>query len=113
MTIEELKAQISALFPTLTTSVMTPGGDWSIKGFIDIYRQIYTISTDTKVLSKIIELMMFPVLHQFATERGFAVALPSHQNHYPDLTLAAHDGTRFAIDIKTTYRTGVGTVNGM
>ena len=39
----------------------TPTGDWSVKGFIDIAKNIYTISVDTKVISKIIELMMFPV----------------------------------------------------
>jgi hypothetical protein len=65
------------------------------------------------VLSKVIELMMFPILYRFAVEQGFTVTLASHQNHYPDLTLTAADGTRFAIDIKTTYRTGVATINGM
>jgi Restriction endonuclease EcoRV len=34
----------------------TPSGDWSVKGFIDIAKNIYTISVDTKVVSKIIEL---------------------------------------------------------
>ena len=49
----------------------TPSGDWSIKGFIDIAKNIYTISVDTKVVSKIIELMMFPVLQKFAKENNF------------------------------------------
>jgi len=35
----------------------TPSGDWSVKGFIDIAKNIYTISVDTKVVSKIIEKM--------------------------------------------------------
>ena len=30
----------------------TPSGDWSVKGFIDIAKNIYTISVDTKVISK-------------------------------------------------------------
>ena len=33
----------------------TPSGDWSVKGFIDIAKNIYTISVDTMVVSKIIE----------------------------------------------------------
>src|SRR3989339_290253 len=41
----------------------TSSGDWSVKGFIDIAKNIYTISVDTKVVSKIIEMMMFRVLH--------------------------------------------------
>jgi len=29
-------------------SLVTEAGDWAIKGFIDVYRNIYTISADTK-----------------------------------------------------------------
>jgi uncharacterized protein (UPF0335 family) len=36
--------------------------NWVIKGFIDIYKNIYPISIDTKVVSKIIELMIFPTI---------------------------------------------------
>lgn len=39
---------------------------WTVKGFIDIYKNIYSISLDTKVISKILELMLFPVIQQFA-----------------------------------------------
>ena len=63
----------------------TPSGDWSVKGFIDIAKNIYTISVDTKVVSKIIELMMFPVLQKFAKENKFKMILSSEQNHYPDV----------------------------
>jgi hypothetical protein len=55
----------------------TPNGDWSVKGFIDAAKNIYTISVDTKVVSKIIELMMFPVLQKFAKENGYEMVLSS------------------------------------
>ncbi len=29
-------------------------GDWVVKGFIDLYEKIYTISADTKVVSKLV-----------------------------------------------------------
>ena len=32
--------------------------EWVVKGFIDIYQNIYTISIDTKIISKIIELLL-------------------------------------------------------
>ncbi len=41
---------------SFNTRVATPRGDWIIKGFIDISKNIYTISVDTKVISKIMEL---------------------------------------------------------
>lgn len=39
--------------------IATEKGDWIVKGFIDIYKNIYTISVDTKVVSKVIELLLF------------------------------------------------------
>ncbi len=64
----------------------TPSGDWTVKGFIDVAKNIYTISVDTKVVSKIIELMMFPVLQKFAKENNFEMIFSAEQNHYPDVT---------------------------
>jgi hypothetical protein len=44
------------------SALETNNGDWTVKGFIDIAKNIYTISVDTKVISKILELMIFPAL---------------------------------------------------
>jgi hypothetical protein len=40
--------------------VSTDTGDWTMKGFIDVYKNIYTISSDTKTVSKILEIHIFP-----------------------------------------------------
>ncbi len=77
-----------------------------------MYRNIYTISIDTKVVSKIIELMLFPVLSRFAAEHNYTMILSEHQNHYPDISFIAPDETKVALDLKSTYRTDVTTVNG-
>ena len=47
---------------TLNEHTTTKDGQWSIKGFIDIYKNIYTISSDTKIVSKILEIHIFPEL---------------------------------------------------
>jgi hypothetical protein len=87
--------------------------DWVVKGFIDIYKNIYTISVDTKVVSKIIELMLFPIISKFAKDCGLEMILAQHQNHYPDITFVDKtDGTSFAVDVKSTYRTNDDKVNG-
>ncbi|MCH9705650.1 MAG: restriction endonuclease [Proteobacteria bacterium] len=90
----------------------TPTGDWSVKGFIDIAKNIYTISADTKVISKIIELMMFPALQNFAKENGYQMVLSSEQNHYPDITFVTKSKQKIALDIKSTYRRNSDTVSG-
>jgi hypothetical protein len=49
-----------------TEAVATEDGDWIVKGFIDVYRRIYTVSVDTKVISKVMELLLFPKMVLFA-----------------------------------------------
>lgn len=39
-------------FEAFTQTLATDAGDWVIKGFIDVYRNIYTISVDTKWFSR-------------------------------------------------------------
>lgn len=90
----------------------TPTGDWSVKGFIDIAKNIYTLSVDTKVISKIIELMMFPVLEKFAKEKNYQMIFSAEQNHYPDVTFLTPTGEKIALDLKSTYRNGNGSVSG-
>lgn len=90
----------------------TPSGDWSVKGFIDVAKNIYTISVDTKVVSKIIELMMFPVLQKFAKENGYDMVFSAEQNHYPDVTLVTKDKKKIALDLKSSYRKNSNVISG-
>lgn len=90
----------------------TPAGDWSVKGFIDIAKNIYTISVDTKVISKIIELMMFPTIHKFSQENDYRMILSEEQNHYPDVTFIDKAGNKIALDLKSTYRVNGNVVSG-
>lgn len=91
---------------SLSSYVSTSDGQWTIKGFIDIYKNIYTISADTKIVSKILELHIFPKLMQFANSNGFDIELASRQNYYPDLTFIYKKNPQiiFAVDLKTSYR---------
>lgn len=94
-------------------AVATQDGDWIVKGFIDIARNIYTISVDTKVISKIMELLLFPELARFARQNGLKMVLAGQQNYYPDISFVDDEGHRFALDIKSTYRVNDAHVNGM
>lgn len=82
------------------------GGEWNVRGFIDRYRQVYGISDDTKVISKVLELQLFPYFQIFAEEHGYILELSDKQNYYPDMTfIDARDETiKFAVDLKSTYR---------
>lgn len=91
---------------TLSNHISTDDGQWSIKGFIDIFKNVYTISSDTKIVSKILEIHLLPKILEFAEKNDYNVVLTDHQNYYPDLTFIRKDNQdiKFAVDIKTTYR---------
>ena len=86
--------------------VSTKDGQWTVKGFIDVYKNVYTISSDTKIISKILEIHLFPKILEFANRYGYKVVLADHQNYYPDISFVKADdeSTKFAVDFKTTYR---------
>ena len=89
---------------------ITDKKDWTIKGFIDAKKQIYPISVDTKLLSKILELTILPLLVDFCKKHEFKYYLAESQIQYPDVTLEGKllGMKKYALDIKTTYRTGTG-----
>jgi hypothetical protein len=106
MTKAEFENALKEFANTLTAHVSTDDGQWSVKGFIDAFRNVYTISSDTKIVSKILEIHLFPRIIAFADKHDFAIVLAEHQNYYPDISFVSkHDkAVRFAVDFKTTYR---------
>lgn len=102
----EFKIELDKFADRLEKYVSTDNGDWSIKGFIDVYKNIYTISSDTKIVSKILEIHIFPQILQFAESIDYKIILAEKQNWYPDLTFVSkkNDEVKFAVDIKTTFR---------
>lgn len=77
-----------------------------MRGFIDIFKNIYTISSDTKIISKVLELHLFPHFLSFSERIGYDIELATFQNWYPDLTFICKENRdiKFAVDLKTTYR---------
>lgn len=100
------QAALEAFTETLAQHVSTADGQWTVKGFIDTLQNIYTISSDTKIVSKILEIHLFPKILTFAEEHGFVVVLAEHQNYYPDISfvLKNDEFVKYAVDFKTTYR---------
>ena len=102
----DFKKHLRKFTESLKEYVSTETGDWTVKGFIDVYKNIYTISSDTKIVSKILEIHIFPQLLQFANSIGYSIVLAEKQNWYPDLSFVKKDNEqiKFAVDLKTTYR---------
>ena len=91
----------------------TRDNDWIVKGFIDVNKNVYTITNDTKVVSKIIEIILIPHLGTFARRNGLTLELSSAQNYYPDLTFKDTEGNLFAVDFKSSYYDDDCKINGL
>lgn len=103
---KEIFAKQLKKFATTLGGKIAKDNEWTIRGFIDIFKNIYTISTDTKIVSKVLELHLFPYFLSFAEENGYNIELATFQNWYPDLSFVSKKNTdiKFAVDLKTTYR---------
>ncbi len=103
----EFKQTLTEFVETLKSHVSTADDQWAIKGFIDVFRNIYTISSDTKIVSKILEIHLFPKLLEFASQNNYRIVLAEQQNYYPDLSFVkrAENETRF--DVSSTDRTKI------
>ena len=88
-------------------------GSWALKGIIDIHRKIHRLSSDTKLISKLFELALMPHLAAFAKRHNLLFLTAPEQNTYPDVTFETADGSRFAVDIKSSYRKSPTSINGM
>lgn len=109
---EEFRNELLGYFDEFKDVITTENNEWVVKGFIDVYKNIYTISLDTKVISKIIELMLFPSVLEFASEHNYKVLPAEHQNHYPDITFITENNEKIAVDLKSTYFKNKNSVNG-
>jgi len=113
MDYEKLRIELLGELYKNINILQLPSKDWVVKGFIDTYKNIYTISIDTKVISKILELMLFPIILNFAESNNLTIELAKHQNHYPDISFIDNDkNAMFAMDVKSTYRINDKKVNG-
>lgn len=105
MTKDEILIALQEEVSEYNKIIATETGDWIVKGFIDIYKNIYTISIDTKVVSKVLELLLIPAFERFAAKHNLSLELPPQQNYYPDLTFICKEtGQKFAVDIKSTFK---------
>ena len=103
---KQFETRLKEFVATLQEYISTEDGQWTIKGFIDVFQNIYTISSDTKIVSKILEIHLFPKIMEFARNEGYKIVPAEQQNYYPDISCvkADHEKIKFAVDFKTTYR---------
>lgn len=113
MTSDEFLSLLSKEVSGYKSILETGENEWIIKGLIDIRKTIYPMSDDTKLVSKVAEIILFPQLLLFAKQNGLEVEIQDKQNQYPDLTFKDRENHLFAVDIKSSYYRKNGMVNGL
>ncbi|MCI9427851.1 MAG: hypothetical protein HFI81_08870 [Eubacterium sp.] len=69
-------------FAKTLTCFIAKDDEWTIRGFIEIFKNIYIISSDTKIVSKALELHLFPHFLSFAERIGYNIELATFQNWF-------------------------------
>lgn len=78
---KQFKQQLHEFVSDLKGYISTSDDQWTIKGFIDVFKNIYTVSADTKIVSKILEIHLFPKLLEFARKNKYRIVLAEQQNY--------------------------------
>ena len=98
----------------LTEAFKKTGVEWHIKGVLNGKGNLYTLSDDTKLISKVFELVSFPIIVKAMEPYIKKWETEERQTVYPDLTLLLPGlvPNKIAIDIKSTYRRDTNSVAG-
>lgn len=81
------------------------GVDLDVYGIVDTKNRIHTLGTDSKIIGRVFEILMQPVLEEIAAAHGLILETPQSQTDYPDFVMMTDKDSKekIAIDIKTTY----------
>ena len=66
----EFISALRDLAERLTMHVSDNCGNWAVKGFIDSDKNVYSVSADTKIISKLLEIQLFPLLKDVRPHHG-------------------------------------------
>ena len=55
----EFEKQLKEFVKTFQSHISSPDGQWTVKGFIDIFKKVYTISGDTSIISSLKEFVEY------------------------------------------------------
>lgn len=84
---------------------------WDVKGILKDENTIITLGSDSKLISRIFELIVHNLLEEIAEENNYILEPSQSQTVYPDYTFIKKDedgqpmiNDKIAVDIKTTYK---------
>jgi hypothetical protein len=98
----------------LTEVVSETPGDWIFGDYIETFRCVLAITLDREVVAKVLEQLLRSRLEAMAVREGYTILGARERDAYPDLSFIDNtSGDKYAVSMKSTHRTGDGTVSGM
>ena len=78
--------------------------DLNVYGILDSKDIIHTLGTDSKIIGRIFEMLVQPVLERIANRHNLILKTPESQTVYPDFVMMSSEDSneKIAIDVKTT-----------
>lgn len=77
---------------------------WEVLGLLNRRHEVLAFGSDSKIIGRVFEIIMKPVLAQAAEELGFELGESEQQTVYPDFWFKKPNGRLVGIDVKSTYR---------
>jgi DNA adenine methylase len=74
-----LLARLQEHLPVFKQTLQSPDGRWNARGIVDLKKRLYPLPDDTKLVSKVIEIMLTPALQEFASRFGYRLEFAQHQ----------------------------------
>lgn len=80
--------------------------DLGVYGILDRNDNVLSLGTDSKVLGRIFEIKVQPILKKIADENGFLLETPKSQTAYPDFIMIDKTDLKkkIAIDVKSAHQ---------
>lgn len=80
--------------------------DLDVYGILDRNDNVLSLGTDSKVLGRIFEIKVQPILKEIAEEHGFILETPKSQTEYPDFIMIDKTDSKkkIAIDVKSAHQ---------
>ena len=79
------------LVEDITRQMALASLEFRVRGILSFDDKLYPLSTDTKVLSTIFELIVRPQVTAVAAKNDLILREPLEQNYYPDFTLMRNE----------------------
>ena len=77
---------------------------WEVLGLLNRRYQVLAFGSDSKIIGRVFEIIVEPILAKAAEELGFELGESEQQTVYPDFWFKKPNGRYIGIDIKSTYR---------